>query len=180
MSTTMFTKYRLVGIIDPDTGDSTQGVERVVSVRDGTRVIEKQGRLVARSLREFRERYPKTKVEGAPVEENMRLEIEAMNPEQLAKMGVQRIVDSGELIEEPALDDVEGDGEASTPAEVEDASTSTVASFASEAAATLAAEHGLLLENFKVGAGSGFEGAYTKQDVREIADMVGNDAIVSG
>lgn len=140
------TIYRLVPIVDPATGDTTQGVEKVIVSRDGTRQFEKQGRLVAHSLGEFRERFPREKVDGAPTEENMRLDLAQMTDEQLAAMGVTRV----------------------EPVSVVDVADDNDDLFASVEAADFAHEKGMALDLFVAGGGSGYEGRYTKKDVQKI------------
>jgi hypothetical protein len=141
------TIYRLVPILHPVTGDTVQGVEKVVISRDGTRQFEKQGKVVANSLGEFREAYPREKVEGAPTEENMKLDLAQMSDEQLAAMGVQRAAP----VEEPGIEDIDID-----------------AIFASVEAADFAHEKDMSMDLFPAGEGSGHEGRYTKKDVTNI------------
>jgi pyruvate/2-oxoglutarate dehydrogenase complex dihydrolipoamide acyltransferase (E2) component len=125
--------------------DGSQPVEKVVVARDGTRAFEKQGKIVAKDLTEFRKKYPGTKVEGAPTEQNMALDLANMTDEQLLAMGVQRAV-------------------------VVDTSPTGDIAFASPAAADMAREYNLSPEDFFAIKGSGRDGKFTSPDIRAILD----------
>ena len=132
--------YRM-GKAHPETGK--QPVEKVVTSQDGTRVFEKQGKLIAIDLATFREGYPTTPVQGVDDGPQQQAErIQNLTDEQLLALGLVR----------------------------KEAMAESTGVFSSEVAMKLATN--LNPDLFPFGEGSGAMGKYTAKDVRDKIDAL--------
>lgn len=131
------------------TADGRQPVEKVVVARDGTRSFEKQGKIVAPDLATFKKTNPNIKVDGAPTEQNMALDLAGMTDEQLLAMGLQRAKND----DEPMQPDLAESG-----------------FFASPAAESAAIVAELTVDEIASIKGTGRRGLINSKDVRDYLD----------
>ena len=137
---------------DDATGDYLpRPVNKQIKIIDGANEYVQMEKTVAHSLEEFRKAFPHEPVTGAPTTDEARLVLDGMSDEELAAIGVQRV---------PA-DAAPQDGRVYDEGKV---------AFADLETALLAQGKGISEEDLVPAGGSGFDGAYTTDDIRALVE----------